>query len=67
MSPPNPDWLCHKDSLQKPLTSQQLPRYTETWLSPAAVYRNWSRQEEIPIRFRLEIDMVDQSSNEFQG
>lgn len=66
MSPPIPDWIYHLCKHSTPQTLEQLPRYTETWLSPAAVYRNWSQKEEIPVRFRLEIDIADQASNDFQ-
>lgn len=34
--------------------------YVETWLSPAAFQRIWEADEEIPIRFRFEIDILDQ-------
>ena len=39
-------------------TIQQI--YLETWLSPAAFDRIWEADEEIPIRFHIDIDIVEQ-------
>lgn len=56
-----PDWLT--DLLQAHCSSEELDQvknylHAETWASPSALQRNWlEHQDDIPLRFHLEIDM----------
>ncbi|MBA4495146.1 hypothetical protein ACFO25_10150 [Paenactinomyces guangxiensis] len=58
---PSPGWIY--DLLQAHLTQEELKQvesfiYAESWASPSARQRDWfNQEEELPLRFRLEIDM----------
>lgn len=61
LSSPSPQKMNPKLEASFPIddtTIQQI--YLETWLSPAAFDRIWEADEEIPIRFHIDIDIVEQ-------
>jgi hypothetical protein len=60
-SAPTTDWIW--EWLQVHLSQEELEKVepflrAESWASPSARRRGWQREpEEIPLRFRLEIDL----------
>jgi hypothetical protein len=57
----SPSWIY--ELLQTHLTQEELQRvesfiHAESWASPSARQRDWfQKEEEIPLRYHLEIDM----------